>query len=223
MKCRDYDSLPKDRIYHVEELPTWLEAVTYARASTRLQTAHGALESQINALDTYCATKNIEVAGEYKETHSGKSEDIETRDELKSASKFAKKIRGFVLAENLSRFIRSNDYDSKTDWRAQANEEDIQILLNFTDGALLATLQDPRSSPEEEKSFATIRGIVNRKRKIVDLSKNERGKYKIKKRDMFLEEAIEMHNSGFSYRKVSDVIGVPWRTIVDWIKWAEQL
>jgi hypothetical protein len=77
---------------------------------------------------------------------------------LAEAADIARRRGAKLVAESLSRFIRSPDDHSKKKPQARPSWQDLDQLRLATVGVELVTLLDPDATPGEERSYQTSRG-----------------------------------------------------------------
>lgn len=91
------------------------------------------------------------------------------RPKLRRATDYAARHELIIVANDLSRFIRSEAYDRHTNNEAVPTAEEFARLHELTGGAVLATLADPLMTEKERQSLATRRtGKAGRPRSIDD-------------------------------------------------------
>src|SRR5262245_15298171 len=76
---------------------------------------------------------------------------------LVAAAEWANERQAILVAADLSRFIRAEDYHRRTNWDAWPSDEEFQVLRELTLGVPLATLAPPELTESERHSRATKR------------------------------------------------------------------
>jgi hypothetical protein len=133
------------------------------------------------------------------------------------AAKIAKSKGATLLAETTDRFVRSPYYHSKRFPDARARETELQELVYWADGVPMMTLLHPDASFSDVRSAQTKRGQQEKGERGGRPQRTPRRKTK-QIRNAVLRKAIELWLEGESFRSIGNHVGIPHRTIGDWMK-----
>ncbi len=151
-----------------------------------------------------CGAKVIDV-----EWRKGSGVDPEW---LQEAAEQALREGAKLFATDVTRFIRPADY-SKLNQSAQVCKSDLEALKELTLGVPLITFLDPDTSSGAIRHFQTQLGkAVSDKR-----DGRPRKQTLSERRAEMLDEVLELHAQGKSYRKIKELTGIPHTTARDWV------
>ena len=206
-------------VHHLEALVSQrrnLIAVLWIRASGREQRRRKNLRDQEASLRRNVAKRGVKVIHAFRAVASGWDED---RGAFKQAAAFARRHHGAILvAESSDRFLRNRRYSSSQNPSAQPTRAEWKSLLRVTHGVELATLLHPDTDWREVRSYQSKRGILQKGARCGRPRNRRPGEMK-ERRESRLDRALYLrHSWPLSYRAIGEELGVPWRTVVDWLR-----
>ena len=148
----DKTGIASDYISDTRSLKRRQRVVIYCRVSGNVQERSQNLSNQGENLKNESKQRGFVVLEIISEVASGWKED---RDGLLRAVEIAREKKAIVVAESVTRFIRSRDYNSVTNWNAKPTVADYNRLQLETHGVKLATLINPDATPAEIRSYET--------------------------------------------------------------------
>jgi DNA invertase Pin-like site-specific DNA recombinase len=134
--------------------------VLCVRVSKRAQMESGNRDDQEQHLRGVVAERGANVVDVVRKTGSGSDTSW-----LHSAIMMAKESGAKLLGESVSRFIRSEQYDSVKAPDARPSKAQMDSLIAMADGVVLVTVLNPSATPAEERAFQTTRGQVAKNRR----------------------------------------------------------
>ena len=140
-------------IHSIDELQAGDRVILCVRVSRRAQKAAGNLDNQERHLRFVAEAYGATVLDVVR--HVGPGWNL---DWLLPAISLAKRLGAKLLAESVSRFVRSVNYHSVNAPDAQPSEEQLKRLGLACDGVILITALNPNSTPAEERGSQTKRG-----------------------------------------------------------------
>lgn len=205
-------------IWHVDDVlrdPDMKEPGAWGRVSRREQNRNRNLDDQIANLDIVATDRDRIVGKAFR--HVGPGWDVKNEDFAK-AIRWAKRKPGrFLLAEDVTRWLRSLVYHSNANRDATPTGWQFEQLLAKADGVILATVLHPDAPRSEVESFQRKRGRLIKGRK--------GGRPKIKKpgdkkrwREKKLPLVLKYQRQGGSVREIAGATAVPFSTVSRWIR-----
>lgn len=176
------------------------KVIIVARVSTRSQRDN--LDGQANNLRKYaneCGAIIVDIV-----PHVGKGQYLRW---LKKAVKKAKRYNAKIIAESVSRLIRSGYYHPKERPYEQADLMDLEHLKEMLGNIELTTVLSPTADAKEERASAIKRG-----------QQEKNGKTKKQRREEQTPIVIELYKQKRSLRQIEMQTGVPYRTVGRWLK-----
>ncbi len=208
----DEIGIASDYISDMRNLKSGQRVVTYCRVSSCVQEHSKNLSNQEENLKRELEQRGFIVIRPFKEVGSGWQE---YRDVLMYAAEHALANDAVLVAESATRFIRSRDYNSKTNWKVKPTKAEYRRLLRETQGVKLATLVDPDAIPQKIRSYETKRG-KKAKGNAGGRPRKQAGRGDAKRKKMMLPKVKWMLWLGGSLKDVGEVIGVSHTTIMNW-------
>jgi hypothetical protein len=147
-------------------------------------------------------------------THVGPGWDPEW---LVRPTAIAKRHGAALVAEAVSRMVRSHAYHSVNNPEAQANEFELQELRRYTYGVELLTLLDPDATPGEERAYQTKRGQKMSGRVGGRPPKKPAGY----KKERYLQNRVKVRwcvVAGIKGRRLARFLNVPDATARAWVR-----
>ena len=126
-------------------------------------------------------------------------------DFLDEMTQVAKEKDAFLLAETADRFARHPKYHPKYNSRQQAGLDEWFLVMDATEGIVLATVADPKSDSSESKSAQIKMGIAGPK-----------SKKQIRKKKRPL--AIKLFETVKNKSAIAKRLNVPRKTVVGWLR-----
>jgi hypothetical protein len=189
--------------------------VLCVRVSGRAQKGASNLDDQERRLRTEAARRGAKVVEVVR--HVGSGWDFSW---LLPAIMIAKECGAKLLAESVSRFVRSKEYHSNKNSEAQPTDRQLESLRVLSDGVSLVTALDPNASPAEERSWQTKRGqMCKGRRGGRPLSKSPG--YKLALRRKLKPMARQMRAEGASLGDIVKHTGVARSTVRDWVRYVK--
>jgi DNA invertase Pin-like site-specific DNA recombinase len=186
------------------------DVILCMRVSGRAQKGSGNLDDQERHLRRVVAERGANVVGVVRKTGSGSDTSW-----LHSTIMMAKESGAKLLAESVSRFIRSEQYHSVKAPDARPSKAQMDSLLAMADGVVLVTVLNPSATPAEERGFQTTRGQVAKNGRGGRPAKNSPG-YKIRRRLRLQPLVQKLRKEGASWSEIARRTGLPQTTIRGW-------
>jgi len=203
---------PSSYIHHLDDLNA-TEVILFCRVSENEQSRKGNLVNQVNGNRRNLKERGVTVIERYKCIESGWDNDHwMDRGVLAAAVAHAKRLGVVLVAESLSRLIRSASYHPSKNPSAIPNKAEFEKLMRITDGATLATIVHPDLSPTEERGVQSRRGMVEKHRM------GGRPMRKKRRRELRNPEAIRSRLEGNSIAGIARLLDVPESTVRDWLR-----
>ncbi len=198
-----------------------LSAVLYARISDPRPGQRETTSDQLKAARTAIRRLGkkhgvaVDVIGEFSESVSGWKLSKRERPELARAAKLAKANDAVLVAFDVSRFVRNEDYNLN---RSLPTEDDFKQLTKLVGDVRLATITNPKI--HEARNRSTIRGLENAKARGVKLGRPKKKSYRKPYTKMPIKHArvIRLRDSGMSWPKIAKSVGKAESTIRGWYK-----
>ncbi len=187
--------------------------VIYCRVSGRDQERSQNLCDQDENLERELEKLGFNVIESLGEVGAGWKGD---RDGLLRAVEIAHENDAVVVAESVTRFIRSRDYNSVTNWNAKPTVADYNRLQLETDGVELATLINPDATPEEIRSYETKRGKKSKGNPGGRPKKCSPG-YKKRERQMYLPKVLELYKQNKNIAAIARSVNLKYDTVYSWV------
>lgn len=189
------------KIFSIDHIKPGDTVVIVCRVSGRRQKSH--LKHQREAIIKSISGRGVIILETVNRI--GPGQDIswlsEVIDKIKSKNHEG---RVWILAECPDRLVRSLDYDNIFNPEGTITEEDLNRLMEATKGVSLAVLC-LEVSPDMQRSTQTKRGLSNSKIKS-GRSKMKTPGFKKLQKTKFLNRAVELNLSGYSFRGIADII-----------------
>jgi DNA invertase Pin-like site-specific DNA recombinase len=199
----------------IDDLQPGDAVILCLRVSKRAQKKTGNLEDQKRHLRRVVAERGARVVGLIP--HEGPGWDFSW---LIPALAKAKECGAKLLAESVSRFVRSKEYHSSKNPESQPSELQLESLRVLSDGVSLVTALDPNASPAEERSWQTKRGQMFKDRRGGRPLSNSPG-YKLALRHRLKPLARQMRADGASVGEIVKHTGVARSTVRDWVRYVK--
>ena len=209
----DKTGIASDYIIDIRRLKRGQPVVIYCRVSGNVQESSQNLSNQGENLKNESKQREFVVLKIVSEVASGWKED---RDALKLAAEYALAKDAVLVAESVTRFIRSRDYNSVTNWNAKPTVADYNRLQLETDGVELATLINPDATPEEIRSYETKRGKKSKGNPGGRPKKRDPG-YKKRERQMYLPKVLERYKQNKNIAAIARSVNLKYDTVYSWI------
>ena len=209
----DKTGIASDYISDIRSPKRGQRVVIYCRVSGRDQERSQNLSDQGENLKNESKQRGFVVVEIISEVASGWKED---RDGLLRAVEIAREKKAIVVAESVTRFIRSRDYNSVTNWNAKPTVADYNRLQLETDGVELATLINPDATPEEIRSYETKRGKKSKGNPGGRPKKCSPG-YKKRERQMYLPKVLELYKQNKNIAAIARSVNLKYDTVYSWI------
>ena len=197
---------------HAKNLKSGQLVVAYCRVSASDQERSKNLEDQDENLKREIEGLGFVIIDRIQEVSSGWQE---YRDGLLLAAEIARENNAVIVAESATRFIRSWDFNSKTNWKVKPTKAEYRRLQRDTQGVKLATLVAPDATPEKIRSYETKRG-KRAKGKPGGRPKKQAGRGDPKRKEMMLPKVKWMLKLGCSLKEVAEILGVSPTTVMNW-------
>lgn len=199
----------------ISELRSGDSVIICVRVSRRCQQIAGNLDDQEKHLRRLAAEREVTVIEVVR--HVGPGWDFSW---LNSAITRAKECGAKLLAESVSRLVRSVRYHSVEDPDAQPSERQLELLRGLSDGVSLVTALDPNASPAEERAFQTKRGQTFKDRRGGRPPSKSPG-YKLARRRKLKPIARQMRAEGASLGEIVKQTGVARSTVRYWVQYVK--
>ena len=210
----DKTGIASDYISDIRSPKRGQRVVIYCRVSGNVQERSQNLSDQGENLKNESKQRGFAVLEIVSEVASGWKED---RDALKLAAEYALAKDAVLVAESVTRFIRSRDYNSVTNWNVRSPPLQIIDRLQLeTDGVELATLINPDATPEEIRSYETKRGKKSKGNPGGRPKKCSPG-YKKRERQKFLPIVLERYKQNKNIAVISRSVNLKYDTVYSWI------
>ena len=190
-----------------------LKAVVWCRVSGREQNRRRNLNNQAISLVRKIESRDVAVVKVFKSISSGWDQD---RTVFHQAIEYALHHDAVVIAESTDRFIRSTGFTAKTP-SVQPSRVEWETLADHARNVTLATLLHPDTNWRKVRGYQSKRGIREKGAKCgrpIKFSGCERRL----RRQALLARALELHSWHLSLRDIEKELGVPWRTLGDWLR-----
>ena len=204
--------IASDYISDFRSLNRGQRVVIYCRVSASDQERSKNLSNQVKNLIREVEQLGFDVFDRIKEVSSGWQED---RDGLLLAAKIASENNAVIVAESATRFIRSKDFNSKTNWKVKPTKAEYRRLQRETQGVKLATLVDPDATPQEIRSYETNRG-KKAKGNAGGRPRKQAGRGDPERKKMMLPKVKWMLWLGGSLKEMAEILGVSHTTVMNW-------
>lgn len=203
---------PSDYIHHFDDLDA-TEVILFCRVSGREQNRNGNLADQINENRRELEKLGVTVIERYKEIESGWDNDHwMDRGALAAAAAHAKRLGVVLVAESLSRFIRSVDYHPSKNSHAVPTRAEFEKLLRITEGVTLATIAHPDTPPTAERGVQSKRGMIQKNR----MGGRPRKRTRTIRPLETIQQAMELRAAGWSLGEIAKALKVPRPTVQSW-------
>ena len=209
----DKTGIASDYISDNRSLKRRQRVVIYCRVSGHVQERSQNLSDQGENLKNELKQRGFVVLEIISEVASGWKED---RDGLLRAVEIAHENDAVVVAESVTRFIRSRDYNSKTNRNALPTVAEYRRLQRDTQGVKLATLVAPDATPEEIRSYETKRGKKSKGNPGGRPKKRDPG-YKKRERQMYLPIVLERYKQNKNIAAIARSVNLKYDTVYIWI------
>ncbi len=209
----DKTGIASDYISDIRRLKRGQRVVIYCRVSASDQERSQNLSDQGKNLERELEKLGFNVIESLGEVGAGWKGD---RERLALAAKIAREKKAIVVAESVTRFIRSRDYNSVTNWNAKPTVADYNRLQLETDGVELATLINPDATPEEIRSYETKRGKKSKGNPGGRPKKCDPG-YKKRERQMYLPIVLERYKQNKNIAAIARSVNLKYDTVYSWI------
>ncbi len=209
----DKTGIASDYISDNRSLKRRQRVVIYCRVSGHVQERSQNLSDQGENLKNELKQRGFVVLEIISEVASGWKED---RDGLLRAVEIAHENDAVVVAESVTRFIRSRDYNSKTNRNALPTVAEYRRLQRDTQGVKLATLVAPDATPEEIRSYETKRGKKSKGNPGGRPKKRDPG-YKKRERQMYLPIVLERYKQNKNIAAIARSVNLKYDTVYSWI------
>lgn len=135
-----------------------IKVVIYARVSGRAQRTRS-LQRQIDYARRVVEAAGGEVVSVFSEVASGWVADPKGRPQLEGAARLAAASGAVIVATTVSRFVRSADFDTRTNQDAVPTDYEMLSIMRLVGGKVdLATILNPDATPSEVRAFESNRG-----------------------------------------------------------------
>ena len=199
-------------ISDIRSLKSGQRVVIYCRVSASAQEHSKNLRDQDENLKREIEGLGFVVIDRIQEVSSGWQE---YRDGLLLAAEIARENNAVIVAESTTRFIRSRDYNSKTNWKVKPTKAEYRRLQRETQGVKLATLVDPDAIPQKIRSYETKRG-KKAKGNAGGRPRKQAGRGDAERKKMMLPKVKWMLWLGGSLKEVAEILGVSHTTVMNW-------
>ncbi len=197
---------------HAKNLKSGQLVVIYCRVSASDQERKKNLNEQVNNLIREVEQLGFIIIRTFREVGAGWQE---YRDVLMFAAEYALANNAVLVAESVTRFIRSKDFNSQINWKVPPTVAEYRRLQRDTQGVKLATLVAPDATPEEIRSYETKRGKKG-KGKPGGRPKKQAGRGDPERKEMMLPKVKWMLWTGGSLKNVAEILGVSHTTVMNW-------
>ena len=204
--------IASDYISDNRSLKRGQRVVIYCRVSGNVQERSQNLSNQGENLKNELKQRGFVVLEIISEVASGWKED---RDGLLLAAEYALANNAVLVAESVTRFIRSKDFNNQINWKVPPTVAEYRRLQRDTQGVKLATLVAPDATPEEIRSYETKRGKTG-KGKPGGRPKKQAGRGDPERKEMMLPKVKWMLWLGSSLKEVAEILGVSPTTVMNW-------
>ena len=205
--------IASDYISDIRSLKSGQRIVIYCRVSSCAQEHSKNLSDQEENLKRELEQRGFSVIESFQEVGSGWRRD---RDRLLLAAEIARENNAVIVAESVTRFIRSRDFNSKTNWKVKPTVAEYRRFLRETQGVKLATLEAPDATPQEIRSYETKRGKK--------LKGNPGGRpkkccpgYKKREREQYLPIVLDLYKKGMNIAAIARRTQINYNTVYSWI------
>ena len=211
---------PSDYLYHLDDLlgDEPLKVILLGRVSYRTQKHKGNLDNSLTWMRNYLSDYNVVIVKEDKMVQSGMDDD---RLKLEVVAEMAREVGAVILTESPDRYIRSIDFNTKTNPDALPTVGEYEKLIALVGDVKLATILHPDTPWKEIRSHQTKRGQE---------AKGKSGGHPVKaKYTTYTQEEKNrvraLRRKGLSYGKIKEIMDdnsdgkvFPKSTIIAWIK-----
>jgi hypothetical protein len=218
-RSRDYDEDPgttlaraSDYIRHLADLARdhhGVEVVLYIRVSGRMQDRRGTLDRQERFCRRRLAEMGCEVVKVYREVGSGWRLAPRDRQGLADAADYARRRGTILVAESVSRLVRSVQYHSVDYPTAQPTKKEYEQLRFITEGVILATIHAPDATPGQERSQQTRRGEPGRRAKRKRRCRADAARLRAKAR--------RLRSEGYSLGEIAEELKCTRSSVQGWV------
>ena len=171
--------------------------VIYYRVSASDQERKKILNEQVKNLIREVEQSGFTTIRTFREVGAGWQE---YRDVLMYAAEHALANDAVLVAESVTRFIRSKDFNSQINWKVPPTVAKYRRLQRDTQGVKLATVVAPDATPEEIRSYETKR-VQKAKGKPGGRPKKQAGRGDPERKEMMLPKVKWMLWTGGSLKK----------------------
>jgi hypothetical protein len=211
-------------LYHLKEYHKQhpdMRALIYPRVSSGAQGYNGNLDTYEKVLRRKLKKLNIPVVGCYCEVSSGwilNEDRWALAKAVKKARRYIRKGKPVVIISTSSdRFLRSRDFNTKTNPDVLPTEAEFEKLKKLTRNVPLGTLLHPDMPPRKVRSYQTKWGQKGKGNSGGRPKINKPG-YKKKRRIQKLPRVLRLRKKGASWGKINALTGIPKTTAADWVK-----
>ena len=199
-------------ISDIRSLKSGQRVVIYCRVSASAQERKKNLSNQVKNLKRELEQLGFIIIRTFREVGAGWQE---YRDGLLLAAEIARENNAVIVAESATRFIRSRDFNSKTNWKVKPTKAEYRRLQRETQGVKLATLVDPDAIPQKIRSYETKRG-KKAKGNAGGRPRKQAGRGDPERKKMMLQKVKWMLWLGGSLKEVAEILGVSHTTVMNW-------
>jgi len=147
-------------------------------------------------------------------TFIGRATDPETLRELDKAIAFCRKHEVPLVVDEVSRLIRHEHYNPKTNHEVQPTLEQMEDMARRLRGVRVFSVLPPDADSGEQRSVQIIRGQKYKGRK-----GGYRGpRWTILRKEKCLGTILKMWRQGSRLREIEKAVNVPFSTIGRWIR-----
>ena len=201
-------------IRDIKSLKSGQRAVLICRVSASDQERSKNLRDQVENLKREMERLGFIVIAVFREIGSGWQED---RDVLINAAEYARANNAVVVAESVTRLIRSGDYNGKTNWEALPTVAEYRRLQSDTRGVILATLLDPDATPARIRSFETRRGKRAKGNPGGRPRKRSPG-YKKRIKQKYMPIVLNLYEQELNVAAIARKTRLNYNTVYSWIR-----
>lgn len=198
-------------ILPIDELRVGDMVILCLRVSGRTQQLAGNLDDQELHLRQVAAERGAKIISVFRRVGPGWNVDW-----LIPAIDMAKQCEARLLAESVSRFVRSASYHPSRAPNALRSEEELNLFCSIIEGVPLITILSPDAAPADERGFQTKRGQEAKNRCGGRPTKKRPGAIKARRINQ-QPRARQLRAEGRSLAEIAKATGVPRPTIQRWV------
>jgi DNA invertase Pin-like site-specific DNA recombinase len=212
-----WDFNPKGLVRWLPEIAQkGMPVVLYVRVSGWEQNRRLNLRDQKRQMRRELRKMGVRVIDVFKEVCSGYIAKLGPKAVRVRAARFANFHGAIVVAESVSRLLRSSDY-SKENQNVRPGRREWEALLDWMFDVPLATLEQPEITPGQERSAQTRRGLLEKGATPGRPCARAPG-YKKRRRERLFDRIRELRERGLSLREIHRKTGVPLSTFRAWLQ-----